>query len=665
MHLSVTSSSVRTILQPFADWSRLGVRDPSLLVDVDGTPVRVGERFVLYFNARDRHLSEDGITRVGCARSHDLVDWEPDPTPAFEDGAYATTAGVIQIDAGRYRLYYAFDTARGFRLAESPDGVRWSIRREPILAPDAFRCRRIGLPFVFRQGDRWLMLLEGLRSHFAIHAAASDDGLSWQPLNDGEPIYAPAPDSWDALAQANPSLARVPIPEDRELACLFYNGCAQPGDWDLGLVTSPEPFVRPWRPVGHPFLTRAEMTAGAGRLEGARFVAGERPGAGRLLFFALPSRDAFEGARIMTAELEIAAAAAAVIVGPAEEPAASPPTQDVLHAAEPPRPKRRSWARRLKRSLRRLQRRLLSPGGTVPASARQSVDRKSADRSAGKAAARKAERHRAKAGRNPPAARSVEPDEPARRPLDPQTHADAEAQFNDALAQRYFQIWQQWPIQRLTHSVESKWLLDLVKPGESVLLVGSGGGREIETLLPRAGRIVAMDISPEMLRIGAERYRDTPIEWRKGDAQDPPADLTDFDHAIGVGGVFCYLPQPEMALVNLRRTLRPGGRLTLGIFNAEHPTESKGDKDLSSGRVRRVYSVRKIRSMIAHACYVVEAVRGHRFFVDQLPSSWNAEPGADPELDDLLARCTALEADLVERLAPEQAKHLWVVGRAL
>jgi hypothetical protein len=39
--------------------------------------------------------------------------------------------------------------------------------------------------------------------------------------------------------------------------------------------------------------------------------------------------------------------------------------------------------------------------------------------------------------------------------------------------------------------------------------------------------------------------------------------------------------------------------------------------------------------------------------------------GLDPDRDDLLARFTALEADLVDRLAPEQAKHLWVVARAL
>lgn len=208
-------------MEPFADWCRLGVRDPSLLVDRDGRPVRVGERFVLYFNGRDRHLAENGVTRVGCARSHDLVRWEPDPAPAFADGDYATTAGAIRVAAGSYRLYYAFDTARGFRLAESPDGAKWSIRREPILSPGAFSCRRIGLPFVFWDRDRWLMLLEGLRSNFAVYAAASDDGLTWQPLNDAEPVYAPAQDAWDALAQANPSLARVPIENDRELACLL------------------------------------------------------------------------------------------------------------------------------------------------------------------------------------------------------------------------------------------------------------------------------------------------------------------------------------------------------------------------------------------------------------------------------------------------------------
>jgi SAM-dependent methyltransferase len=333
----------------------------------------------------------------------------------------------------------------------------------------------------------------------------------------------------------------------------------------------------------------------------------------------------------MTADVQISAdatARAAAAPGrPSERTAISVAPEMMANSAKP---RQRSWARRIKRSMRRWERRLLSPGKIVEPAARpaKSSGGRSDEKAAERAAARKAERRRLRAAEKAITAASAEATGPARQPVDPETHVNAEAQFNDELAQRYFQIWQQWPIQRLTHTVESRWLLDLVQPGESVLLVGSGGGREIETLLPRAGRIVAMDISPEMLRIGAERYGDAPIEWRRGDAQDPPADLIDFDHAIGVGGVFCYLPQPEKALVNLRRALRPGGRLTLGIFNAEHATEAKGDRDLSSGRVRRVYSVRKMRSMLAHACYVVEAVRGHRFFVDQLPSSWNAEPAS-------------------------------------
>jgi hypothetical protein len=52
---------------------------------------------VRYFNGRDRHLAENGITRVGSARSPDLVDWEPDPAPAFEDDDHATTAGTIRL----------------------------------------------------------------------------------------------------------------------------------------------------------------------------------------------------------------------------------------------------------------------------------------------------------------------------------------------------------------------------------------------------------------------------------------------------------------------------------------------------------------------------------------------------------------------------------------
>lgn len=117
-------------------------------------------------------------------------------------------------------------------------------------------------------------------------------------------------------------------------------------------------------------------------------------------------------------------------------------------------------------------------------------------------------------------------------------NAAAERAYNDQLALRYFDVWDHFPIQRFMTEVESELIEHAVRPSSEVILLGSGGGRELPVLLAKACRVTAVDISPQMLTVGRQRYSDAGVAWIEADVHDLPEQLVGFDAAICLGAVF-------------------------------------------------------------------------------------------------------------------------------
>ena len=572
-------------------WCKFGVRDPFFLVDEHGRPVLHEGQYLMFFSGRDRSLVEGGNTAIGVMRSADFVNWHIDERPIFEDGSYATSGSIVKLPDGTIRLYYAFDTARGFRIAETNDLKTWKIRNTPFAEPRQFHCRRIGLPHVFKHGDKWFVVFEGLRRHFNIYGMQSADGISWSPLHEGQPVYLPSSSGWDSLAQANPSVVHI----DGELH-LAYNGYESPGSWDIGLRKFEFPEEQLHHSGDMPLLARSDLkSVEASRLEGARIFNNMMNGCDQLFFFDLPTADGFAGGRIWQSNFDH------LVSNSMYADAANSVCEGEVMSPQP-----------------------------------NFIDARDAD---------------------------IE-----REPNDidqSEKNIGAEEEFNDKFAETYFDVWDHQPIQRITKTVEEKWIRNLIKPGDSVLVVGSGGGREIECLLDIGAKITAMDISPKMLEIGAARYPDADIQWIHADAQRPPDSLTGFDHALAIGLVLCYLPNPELALANLRDTVKTGGTLTLGVVNAEHFTELNPRKYLNSGRVRFAYSVSELKGMLQRAGYLVTEVNANRFFIDGLPNEWNKPEAATQNQLNLINQLADLELEFSAELEPELAKHLWVSARAI
>lgn len=292
------------IIRPEAFWCRFGLRDPCILSLPNGSPVLDRGWLCVFFNGRDRPLPEGGRTRVGRAwLSPCLSRIEMDQDQVFADGDYTAQGSVIH-EAGLYVMYYSHGTDLGFKLAVSTDGQHWKSQEQILLNPEQFGCTRIGLPFVTRTHQAWLMFFEGIRKkQFRIFAAWSEDGQTWEPACGGQPIYTPAQGAWDAGGQANPSLATIKDRRGKERYILLYNGHAknEPACWDIGARWSEDPLSGGWKGQNRPILCRKDLGLQGGRLEGPRLLRlpGQRD---RLLFFALPGKDSYRDGAVYCCE---------------------------------------------------------------------------------------------------------------------------------------------------------------------------------------------------------------------------------------------------------------------------------------------------------------------------------------------------------------------------
>jgi SAM-dependent methyltransferase len=110
-------------------------------------------------------------------------------------------------------------------------------------------------------------------------------------------------------------------------------------------------------------------------------------------------------------------------------------------------------------------------------------------------------------------------------------------------------------------------------PGERVLDVGCGCG-DTSLALGRAvgpaGRVLGVDLSEPMVARAGERAAAAGlahVAFRAGDVQTSPLERDAFDAAFSRFGVM-FFSAPEAAFANVRRALRPGGRLAFVCWRA-------------------------------------------------------------------------------------------------
>lgn len=152
------------------------------------------------------------------------------------------------------------------------------------------------------------------------------------------------------------------------------------------------------------------------------------------------------------------------------------------------------------------------------------------------------------------------------------------------------------------------------RPGQVVLDVAAGTGALAHELRATGARVVALDLSWQMLSTGAQRegLRRT-LAWANGDGTRLPFRDGAFDVATIAFGLR-NLPDPEAGLRELARVTRPGGRLAVLEFS--RPTWAP---------YRRTYASLLRTAMPAVARAVTSDPAAYRYLAESI-LAWPQQP---------------------------------------
>ncbi len=105
-----------------------------------------------------------------------------------------------------------------------------------------------------------------------------------------------------------------------------------------------------------------------------------------------------------------------------------------------------------------------------------------------------------------------------------------------------------------------------------VLEIAAGTGvvtRQLANALPPTASIVASDLNQQMLDHAAAVGTIHPVEWRHADAMQLPFPDEAFDVVVCQFG-HMFAPRPDVAMAEMRRVLKPDGRIAFATWPPEH-----------------------------------------------------------------------------------------------
>lgn len=112
-----------------------------------------------------------------------------------------------------------------------------------------------------------------------------------------------------------------------------------------------------------------------------------------------------------------------------------------------------------------------------------------------------------------------------------------------------------------------------VERGRRVLDVCTGHGVLAARAAERGATVSGLDFADEVVAVAR---RNVPgVEFRQGDVQDLPYPDASFD-AVVCGYGIIHVPEPDRALAEMSRVLKPGGRLAVSVWERPAPTNGFG-----------------------------------------------------------------------------------------
>ena len=105
---------------------------------------------------------------------------------------------------------------------------------------------------------------------------------------------------------------------------------------------------------------------------------------------------------------------------------------------------------------------------------------------------------------------------------------------------------------------------------KNVLELACGTGRvtrHLIQLIPPDGKLIATDISAEMMEVARSILKDERISWQVADAQTIPFGERTFDHVVCQFGLM-FFPDKSKAIAEVHRVLQTGGKFIFNTWDA-------------------------------------------------------------------------------------------------
>ena len=169
----------------------------------------------------------------------------------------------------------------------------------------------------------------------------------------------------------------------------------------------------------------------------------------------------------------------------------------------------------------------------------------------------------------------------------------------------------------------------LVKPGETVLDLGSGGGVDCFLAARQVGEhghVIGVDMTPEMVskaRENSEKSDYENVEFRLGEMENLPVADESVDVVIS-NCVINLSPDKPRVYSEVFRALRPGGRLVVSdmVSRAPVPNDIQNDPSLYVGCIAGASFVDDLKDMLSEAGFKKSSIQfkdeDHEIANDQL-----------------------------------------------
>ena len=162
----------------------------------------------------------------------------------------------------------------------------------------------------------------------------------------------------------------------------------------------------------------------------------------------------------------------------------------------------------------------------------------------------------------------------------------------------------------MTGGLDRVWMTALRKavaphPGERILDLAAGTGASSAALAKGGAEVVACDLSEGMIEVGRERHPE--IEFVHGNAMDLDFEDGSFD-AVTISWGLRNIPDPQLALREMARVVRPRGRLVVLEFSTPPSRVFRGMYNVYQSTVMPAIA-RLVSTNDGAYDYLVESIR--------------------------------------------------------